>query len=408
MSVGNYVTRIIEDPTSIAQDHWDGLLASCTPSGAINPFVRHAYIAAMHTSDSAVLDTGWQPYFVSLWSADEQTLVGVCPMYVKSHSYGEYVFDFAWARAYQEHGLEYYPKAVIAPPFTPVPGPRLIAATAQAKAALIEATVDTCRHIGVSSLHALFIDEADQAACQAQGLLMRQTVQFHWHNTEPGYTDFDAFLATMAQDKRKKIRQERRKVSQAGVWFEARRGHDITEADWALFYRCYQQTYIEHGNAPYLTPEFFEAMRQHMARNWVIFVAYAPSGDAFACSLIGLELDATGQATAAFGRYWGALARVDCLHFEACYYQPLAWCIANGVSRFEGGAQGEHKMARALMPQTTYSAHWLAHPSFADAVDRFLERETQGMQAYVQNLQAHSPFKNNETSQPASPPQTRA
>lgn len=393
MSVGNYVTRIIEDPASIAPDQWDGLLLACAANASLNPFVRHAYVAAMHSSASAVAETGWQPYFVSLWHADEHNLVGVCPMYVKSHSYGEYVFDFAWARAYQEHGLNYYPKAVIAPPFTPVPGPRLIAATAADQAALLAATVQTCSDIGVSSLHALFISESDRAACQAQGLLMRQTVQFHWHNTQPGYDSFDAFLATLAQDKRKKIRQERRKVADAGVRFETRRGTDITVGDWQLFYRCYQQTYLEHGNAPYLTPAFFEAMREHMPHNWLMCVAYAPSGEAFACSLIGLELDSSGQAVAAFGRYWGALARVDCLHFEACYYQPLAWCIDNGVARFEGGAQGEHKMARALMPQTTYSAHWLAHPSFADAVDRYLERETQGMQAYVQDLQAHSPFK---------------
>jgi predicted N-acyltransferase len=400
MSVNNYVTRVIEDPAGIAQDHWDSLLTACnqhgqSANGTLNPFVRHAYLAAMHSSASAVTQTGWQAYFVSLWdtSQAQEQLVGVCPMYIKAHSYGEYVFDFAWARAYQEHGLAYYPKAVIAPPFTPVPGPRLIAATQANKTALLAATLAICKDLGVSSMHALFIDDSDREACQAHGLLMRQTVQFHWHNTTPGYASFDAFLTTMTQDKRKKIKQERRKVADAGVRFESKRGLAITEQDWALFYRCYEQTYVEHGNAPYLTPAFFEAMRDHMPENWVMFVAYTDTDQAFACSLVGLEVDGHGQAVAAFGRYWGALARVDCLHFEACYYQPLMWCIENGVQRFEGGAQGEHKMARALMPQTTYSAHWLAHPSFADAVDRYLERETQGMQAYVQDLQARNPFK---------------
>jgi uncharacterized protein len=422
MSVGNYVTRVIQDPNLVSAAQWDALLLACN-NGALNPFVRHAYIAAMTHSASACLDTGWQPYFVSIWEGqdtdtdtanatdeDDSTsadaveqhhkpaattpqLLGICPMYIKSHSYGEYVFDFAWARAYQEHGLDYYPKAVIAPPFTPVPGPRLLAATPEHKRALARAAIDTCAAIGVSSLHALFVDEADRAACEDAGMLLRQTVQFHWHNTQPGYADFDAFLATMAQDKRKKIKQERRKVADAGVRFEAKRGTAISEADWQLFYQCYEQTYLEHGNAPYLTPAFFQAMRTDMPDNWLMFVAHTDAGQAFACSLIGLELDNHGAAIGAFGRYWGALARVDCLHFEACYYQPLVWCIANGVQRFEGGAQGEHKMARALMPQTTHSAHWLAHPSFAEAVDRYLERETKGLEAYVQDLQAHSPFK---------------
>ena len=190
----------------------------------------------------------------------------------------------------------------------------------------------------------------------------------------------------------KKIRQERRKVQQAGVTFRAVRGTEMTDADWQLLVRCYQQTYWEHGNAPYLTPEFFAAMRQHMAAHWLLFVA-EHAGQPIGISLIGLHLDEHGQPSVAYGRYWGALARVDCLHFEACYYQPIEWCIAHGVQRFEGGAQGEHKMARALLPTPTHSAHWLANPAFSDAVARFLEREKAGVENYLEALHQHSPLK---------------
>lgn len=225
------------------------------------------------------------------------------------------------------------------------------------------------------------------------------------------WQDFDDFLASLNQEKRKKIRQERRKVREAGVRFKTLRGAEISSADWAFFYRCYERTYLEHGNPPYLTPEFFQAMQAHMAENWVLFIAER-DGLPIASSLIAVSDDEamvsnekpvvfqSGETVAAikervaYGRYWGALERVDCLHFEACYYQPIEWCIANGVARFEGGAQGEHKMARALLPVVTPSAHWIAHPAFADAIERFLERESEGMAGYVQELQTHSPLRN--------------
>jgi predicted N-acyltransferase len=227
--------------------------------------------------------------------------------------------------------------------------------------------------------------------------MLRHTVQFHWTNSAPGYADFDAFLATMAQDKRKKIRQERRKVAEAGAVFRWSRGTDISTADWDFFYRCYERTYLEHGNAPYLSRDFFVRMQAQMAGNWLLFIAER-DGRGIASSLIALSSEAATnnggvQPPVAYGRYWGALERVDCLHFEACYYQPLAWCIAHGYQRFEGGAQGEHKMARALLPVKTTSAHWLAHPAFADAVARFLEREGAGIENYIEDLQQRSPFR---------------
>jgi predicted N-acyltransferase len=354
--------------------------------------MRHAYLSAMQTSQSAVPETGWTLQVISLWRETPTglALAAACPLYLKTHSRGEYVFDHAWADAYQRHGLAYYPKALVASPFTPVPGSRLLAESDAARQALLAALLELCQTNDIPSLHILFGSPQDLQACEQAGLLQRSQVQFHWQNQ--GWGDFDDFLGSLNQEKRKKIRQERRKVHEAGVSFRAVRGPDMTGDDWALLLRCYQQTYWEHGNAPYLTPAFFDAMRRDMAANWLLFVA-EHEGQAIGISLIGLHLGAQGQPEVAYGRYWGALARVDCLHFEACYYQPIEWCIANGVQRFEGGAQGEHKMARALMPVATYSAHWLAHPAFADAVERFLERETAGVDNYLDHLAQRSPFK---------------
>ena len=435
----------VDDPRRIDADSWNALLATqATPT----PFIRHAYLAALHDSGSAVPGTGWAPRFLLLWDGAE--LAAACPLYVKAHSYGEYVFDWAWANAYAEHGLRYYPKALVAVPFTPVPGSRLLARDAATRAALVRALVDWCEAQGLSSLHVLYGDAADHAACEAAGLMQRQQVQFHWKNRHPAearpFTSFDDFLASLSQDKRKKIRQERRKVAEAGVRFRWARGADIAPADWAFFYRCYERTYLEHGNAPYLTPAFFDAMARDMADAWVLFIAER-GGMPIASSLIAVGADSAGAGGAmgadfsrlppllqgmaqpragvgaaeaaneqheapatgagtpppalaaapaapiAYGRYWGALERVDCLHFEACYYQPIDWCIRHGVARFEGGAQGEHKMARALMPVPTASHHWLAHPAFADAVGRFLAREAEGIDGYMEHLENRSPFR---------------
>jgi hypothetical protein len=212
-------------------------------------------------------------------------------------------------------------------------------------------------------------------------------VQFHW--TNGGWSEWDDFLANLSHDKRKKIRQERRKVHDAGVTFRWSRGAEICAKDWDFFYRCYERTYYEHGNAPYLTRDFFRRMASGMAENWLLFIAQR-GGHLIASSLIALSED---EGKIAYGRYWGALERVDCLHFEACYYQPIEWCIANGFASFEGGAQGEHKMARALMPVKTTSAHWLAHPAFADAVEKFLEREGRGIENYLEHLESRTPFR---------------
>ena len=387
-SSNDYVIRVHDSPLTVDAAQWNALLA--THSGA-GPFMRHEYLAAMHESASAIPATGWTPRFITLASGGQ--LVAACALYLKTHSYGEYVFDWAWANAYAEHGLEYYPKGLVAPPFTPVPGTRLLARDDKSRRALLDAALAWCADEKLSSLHLLFCSDVDLATCEEAGLMLRHTVQFHWQNRALPYAGFEEFLGELSQEKRKKIRQERRKVTQAGVVFEALRGQDITPADWDFFYRCYERTYLEHGNAPYLTRDFFARMAGTMAQNWLLFIGRRDDR-AIAASLIAVDTPAAGDARpVAYGRYWGALERVDCLHFEACYYQPIEWCIANGFARFEGGAQGEHKMARALLPVKASSAHWLAHPAFADAVDRFLTREAQGVEGYLDDLTRRSPFR---------------
>ena len=379
----DYVIQVFDSPDQVNAADWNDLLRlQSEPS----PFMRHEYLHALHASGSATPETGWTPRFITL--EQDGALVAACPLYLKTHSYGEYVFDQAWANAYAQHGLGYYPKALVAVPFTPVPGSRLLARGATERSLLLQALLQWCEAERLSSLHLLFCGVDDLQACEQAALMLRHTVQFHWNNNN--YRDFDDFLTSLSQEKRKKIRQERRKVADAGVNFRCATGAAITPQDWDFFYRCYERTYLEHGNAPYLSREFFRMMAGTMPENWLLFVAQRQGQD-IAASLIAI--DASGAVPAAYGRYWGALERVDCLHFEACYYQPLQWCIAQGYQRFEGGAQGEHKMARALLPVKASSAHWLAQPEFAAAVERFLEREDQGIGHYLESLGQRSPFK---------------
>lgn len=376
--------RIAADPHEIEGSVWDALLAA---SPEPTPFLRHAFLCALHDSASAVPATGWTPCFATL--EREGTLVAAAALYLKSHSYGEYVFDWAWADAWERAGQAYYPKLLGAVPFTPVPGSRLLAVDEDARATLVAGIEQFARAQELSSVHLLFLDEADQRAAASQGWLERSTVQFHWRNREGvPYRDFNEFLASLTRDKRRKIAQERRYVREAGVTMQALHGTQITETDWDLFYRCYTRTYREHRSTPYLTRDFFARMAREMPEHWLLFVAQR-GDEHVGCSLLALDAD----RRVAYGRYWGALEPVRCLHFEACYYAPLEWCIAQGYARFEGGAQGEHKMARGLEPVRTFSSHWLAHPAFADAVARFLEREGAGVEAYVDELEQRTPFK---------------
>ena len=359
--------------------------------------MRHEYLSALHESGSASSATGWTPQFITIERGG--ALVAACPLYLKDHSYGEYVFDWAWADAYHQHGLAYYPKLLVAVPFTPVPGARLMARDGDAREWLLKAILQLARVSKLSSIHLLFLDDADRQAAERAGWMLRSGVQFHWTNRRAAsvddvarspqrYADWGDFLASLARDKRKKIAQERRRVADAGVQLRALSGHEIGAADWDFFHRCYTRTYREHHSTPYLRRDFFARMARTMPSNWLMFIA-EHAGRPLAASLIAID-PVRGHA---YGRYWGCVEHVPCLHFEACYYAPLAWCIEHGYVRFEGGAQGEHKMARGLMPVPTHSAHWLAHPAFADAVARFLEREGDGVAAYVDELRERSPFK---------------
>ena len=380
-----YVTRVHSDPAALDRQAWNELL-EVQPQPT--PFMRHEYLNALHASGSAVAGSGWTPQFITL-HLDEQ-LQAACASYRKSHSYGEYVFDWAWADAYRRHGLRYYPKQLSAIPFTPVPGTRLLARNGQARQQLAQ----TLRAMAqadskLSSAHVLFIDDADRSALQGNGWMIREGVQFHWtQDTAQPVTDFTDLLSRMQRDKRKKIQQERRRVAAQGVDFTAHEGPAIDEALWDFFYRCYTLTYQAHHSTPYLTRDFFARMARDMAANWLMFVARR-EGQPVAVSLIAIDR-ARGTA---WGRYWGCVEPLPCVHFEACYYQPLAWCLLNGFLRFEGGAQGEHKMARGLLPVKTFSAHWLRDERFACAVADFLSAEGQGIAQYVDELRDRNPFK---------------
>jgi len=362
---------------------WNALLEH---QAAPTPFMRHEYLQALEASGSATTETGWTPCHLSLHEGER--LVAACPLYWKAHSYGEYVFDWAWADAYRRHGLAYYPKLVCAVPFTPVPGTRLLAADETCRHALVSAIGEVARQQGASSAHLLFCDGTDVDATIRAGWMERDAVQFHWHNRPEGFDHFSDFLASLQRDKRKKIQQERRRVAEAGVHFTSHEGTAITPELWSLFYRCYTRTYREHGSTPYLTRDFFHRMARDLAAHWLLFVAWRGE-QPVATSLLAVDR----ARSVVFGRYWGALQRVPMLHFEACYYQPIEWCIANRMQRLEGGAQGEHKLARGLMPTRQRSAHWLAHPQFARAVADFLQQEGAGMDAYLDELNERSPFK---------------
>lgn len=360
-----------------------------------DPLLRHEFLHALHETGCATAETGWAPHYLVL--RDCGVFAGAMPLYLKSHSYGEYVFDWAWADAYQRHGLAYYPKLLSAVPFTPVSGKRMLADSPAARAALADAALQLARDTGISSLHCLYPTTTQAHEIQARGLVLRQGVQFHWHNDR--YPDFDAFLATFNHNKRKKIKQERRRVRDAGITFEWVPGSAITDALWIFFNRCYRETYRQHHSTPYLNLDFFRALGRGMPENLALVVAIR-EGHPIAASLN------IHNGRRLCGRYWGALEHHPSLHFETCYYQVIEYCIANGIPTFEGGAQGEHKIARGLMPVQTHSAHWLAHPQFAAAIEEFLQRETRGIAVYLDELNERTPFK--EIASPRKHPDTPA
>lgn len=358
-----------------------------------HPMLDYRFLFAFESSAAVGEQTGWIPYHLAVF--DGEQLLAAAPCYLKTHSYGEYVFDWSWADAYEQAGGQYYPKLISAIPFSPVTGPRLLihpgSANLQALAsAMLSHMRALCQEHGLSGAHVLFPDPTSASECADANWLRRNGVQFRWENA--GYPDWETFLAALSRDKRKKIRQERNKVFQQGVSCREVNGHDVSKAELALFYQCYCNTYYRHGSSPYLPLAFFEQISRDMPEQFRLFIA-AQDGEDVAVSLCILGADTL------YGRYWGSLREISCLHFELCYYQPQLFCIRHGVRYFEGGAQGVHKLARGFAPYPTCSYHYLSHADFHQSVARFLDREAGTMQHYVDELEERSPYK--VTSSPA-------
>jgi predicted N-acyltransferase len=367
--------KLIDSLAEIDPQQWNALVGSY-------PFLGHEFLVAVQESGCVSVETGWEPLYLTLWHG--KTLVGAMPMYLKSHSQGEFVFDHAWSDAFERHGLSYYPKLVCAAPFTPVTGPRLLANSHDERRVLAEGAIALARQLGVSSLHILFPNETDLAVMRELGFMLREGIQFHWQNS--GYESFDSFLTALNHDKRKKIRQERRRAYEAGLSFLWLKGGEIEDSQLEFFYHCYVNTYHEHWSSPYLNLKFFRQIVKSMPEN-LLWIFAVRGDDPVACAMNVLGDDAL------YGRYWGTTEFVSGLHFETCYSQAVEYCIQHGISRFEGGAQGVHKMARGLLPTPTWSAHWIADSRFSDAIQRFLKDEQLSVDHYIEELNTHTPFK---------------
>jgi predicted N-acyltransferase len=353
-----------------------------------NPFLRYEFLRALEDTGCVGAGTAWRAAHLLAEDANGR-LRGALPLYVKYDSRGEFVFDWSWADAYERSGRSYYPKLVSAVPFTPATGPRLLiephAEDAGAIAErLVDAALDLTRELHASSLHFLFPVEAQRQQLQAQGLLARKSCQFHWHNQ--GYSSFDDFLASFSSAKRKKARRERRRIREAGIVFEQLRGDEPSRADWDAIFEFYAHTFLRRGRPPYLNRAFFDRVAATMPENLVIMLARY-QGQAIATAICF-----RGAGTL-YGRYWGSLADFHSLHFEACYYQGIEYCIREGLQRFEPGTQGEHKISRGFKPTVTWSCHWLSEPAFYEAVEEFVAREATHVDAYMEHLEDHLPYR---------------
>jgi predicted N-acyltransferase len=369
----------VESLHDIAAADWNRM------SGDSSPFVRHEFLSALEISGCVGPGSGWAPQHMLAWHGDngDARLVGAVPLYIKEHSYGEYVFDWAWANAYARAGASYYPKLVVAVPFTPATGPRILGSGDVADR-LIDAVTEHAERSGVSSLHWLFTDSPTSARLSDHGLLTRIGHQYHWHNA--GYGSFDDFLAAFPAQRRKKLKRERRRVAEAGIHMTQRHGGELEESDWDLFYEFYLSTIQRHGAIAYLNREFFHLLGRDMADSIVMSTAW--HGDRIVAAALNLR-----GADTLYGRYWGCAADYHSLHFETCYYAPIEHCIGEGLARFEAGAQGEHKFSRGFVGVATRSAHWLRDPGFARAVADFLDHEQRGVNHYLGVLESQQPYK---------------
>jgi predicted N-acyltransferase len=373
--------RVETDITAIPAVDWD------TCAGPDNPFVSHAFLAALEESGSAKSKTGWLPQHLVMETPDGG-IVGAAPAYVKSHSYGEYVFDHGWAQAIERAGGRYYPKLQVSVPFTPATGPRLLVAPGDdaeaVRQTLIAGLTAVAENRILSSVHATFLEEQDRRSFKDAGWLIRYGSQYHWHNA--AYGTFDDFLAALSSRKRKDIRKERQQIAASEIEMVTLTGADLKDEHWDAFYRFYIDTSDRKWGSPYLTQDFFYRIGQTMADRIVLIMArYSGSWVAGALNMLGSDT--------LYGRNWGCGADFKFLHFETCYYQAIDFAIANGLARVEAGAQGEHKIQRGYLPVRMESAHWIAHPGLKDAIAHFLDRERPAMEEQIAELSEHSPFR---------------
>jgi hypothetical protein len=374
--------RISEAIQDIPAADWNGLLVDS------NPFLRHEFLTALEESGCVSEATGWLPCPV-LCEGDSGDLIGALPLYRKTNSHGEFVFDFAWANAYHQSGLQYYPKLVSAVPFTPATGPRLLVhpghpEPAAVQGELLKAAIGLTDANDASSLHILFLPETHRAILSEHKLMLRRDCQFHWHNQD--YKDFNDFLQSFTASKRKKTRRERRRIAEAGIRFEIRCGDELSDTDWDAIFPLYQTTFNRRGREPYLNRNFFDLVSVSMPRQLIVILGYLDT------ELVAVSICFRSDDTL-YGRYWGANRFIDSLHFETCYYQGIDYCIEQGLQRFEPGTQGEHKVSRGFVPTVTWSAHWLSQPQFAAAVDDYLRREGAHMDMYIESVRGHVPYR---------------
>lgn len=371
--------RVLNSLQQLPPDSWNRL------AGTNNPFVRYEFLRALEDSGCVRAETGWYPQHLLL-EDDANALIAAAPMYLKTHSYGEYVFDWAWADAYERSGHSYYPKLVCSAPFSPVTGPRILTPTLTPE--IVQALSAGARELAdardASSVHWLFTPPELNQHLLENGYLQRTGFQYHWQNRD--YSSFDEFLGEFSSDKRKKVRRERRLVREQGVRMEIVEGANMTEELWDRFYAFYRSTILNHGAIAYLNREFFGEIGRNLAD--AVVMVFAWQGDECIAGSINLK-----GGDALYGRYWGSDRFVDQLHFETCYYSAIEYCIANGLQRFEAGAQGGHKLSRGFLPTPTYSMHWLRHPEFSDAVERYLQQEQDGIEYQLNELNEHTPFK---------------
>ena len=371
---------ILKGIDGICADDWNAL--ANPPSQPANPFVAHEFLSALELSGSVGPGTGWEPAHLVMRRGGD--VAGAAPLYVKSHSFGEYVFDHHWADAYERAGGSYYPKLLSAPPFTPVPGPRLMVADESGREALAQSMVEAAQRGNVSSLHVNFISKVDEAVLSAAGALTRRGLQFHWFNR--GYRTYEEFLGALASRKRKQLRRERNEAKSSGLVIRRLQGEEITPLHWDAFWAFYQDTGARKWGSPYLTREFFRLIAASMSKRILLVIAEREGAPiAGALNFIGGD--------ALYGRYWGAVERHDFLHFEVCYHQAIEYAIEHGLSRVEAGAQGEHKIARGYEPVETRSAHWIADRRLRDALEAYLARERQETAAEIAMFASGTPYR---------------